>query len=400
MKNLLFITFLFFQISLFSQIKFENGYYITNSGSRVDCLIKNKDWKGNPNTILIKKDLSSQVESLTISDIKEFGVIGKSQYVRRQVQIDISSDHLDNLSLQREPKFETKNLFLKTLVSGKAHLFQFTEKDGLSKYFFSLDGGETTQLIYKRYVNEKREIFYNKDFREQIYSQLTCGSKMLEMVRSVEYNSKDLTKVFIGYNTCENVDYNVFKNNNKAQFHLSLRPGLNFYSMEVTTPNEVVYGYIDFGMQTALRVGAELELVLPFNKNKWAVILEPVYASFKSDAVGPLGLYGYYASVNYQYVDINFGVRHKFYLANDALIFANFTYGYVKELGEAKIDFDKRTDIELSQLGNFKFGLGCKFLNKFSGEIQYAFKGQVASDYSNWGADYQGYSIILGYTIF
>ena len=41
--SLLFLSFIGF-----TQIRFEKGYFITNYGKRIDCFIKDIDWKNNP----------------------------------------------------------------------------------------------------------------------------------------------------------------------------------------------------------------------------------------------------------------------------------------------------------------------------------------------------------------
>ena len=39
---------LFLSFNTFSQVTFEPGYIIDNSGQKTICLIKNNDWKNNP----------------------------------------------------------------------------------------------------------------------------------------------------------------------------------------------------------------------------------------------------------------------------------------------------------------------------------------------------------------
>ena len=39
----------------YSQIIFENGYFIDESNNRIECLIKNIDWKNNPTEFEYKR---------------------------------------------------------------------------------------------------------------------------------------------------------------------------------------------------------------------------------------------------------------------------------------------------------------------------------------------------------
>ena len=49
MKSLTVIMLLFLIVTeSFGQIKYEKGYFINNENKKIECLIKNKDWKNNP----------------------------------------------------------------------------------------------------------------------------------------------------------------------------------------------------------------------------------------------------------------------------------------------------------------------------------------------------------------
>ena len=48
MKKIVVILIAIISLKGFSQIKFENGYFINNSDEKIECLIKNKDWDDNP----------------------------------------------------------------------------------------------------------------------------------------------------------------------------------------------------------------------------------------------------------------------------------------------------------------------------------------------------------------
>lgn len=57
------VILLFFMIlssQCFSQISFESGYFIDNSNQRINCWIKNVDWRNNPSQFNYK--LKNQVK--------------------------------------------------------------------------------------------------------------------------------------------------------------------------------------------------------------------------------------------------------------------------------------------------------------------------------------------------
>ena len=94
-------TFTFFSLltilsfSCFAQIQFEDGYFISNDGKKTDCLIKNIDWKNNPNEFLYKVSKDAAIKTATISDVAEFGIVNISKYQRFDVDVDQSSENLE-----------------------------------------------------------------------------------------------------------------------------------------------------------------------------------------------------------------------------------------------------------------------------------------------------------------
>ena len=54
LKKWLFLVFPILATNCCAQISFEKGYYIDNSNQKVDCLIKNVDWKNNPTSFEYK----------------------------------------------------------------------------------------------------------------------------------------------------------------------------------------------------------------------------------------------------------------------------------------------------------------------------------------------------------
>ncbi|MCZ8021556.1 MAG: hypothetical protein O9302_07255 [Cyclobacteriaceae bacterium] len=137
MRRLLHLSLLLFFSSIaIAQTKFEEGYFILNSGDRVECFIKKEVWKNNPTEIRYKLDLNSKESIASGNDIKEFGFTKGAVYVKATVQIDRSPSALNNLTIDRTPKFSEETLFLKLLVNGYAKLYQYDDKD-LIRFFLS-----------------------------------------------------------------------------------------------------------------------------------------------------------------------------------------------------------------------------------------------------------------------
>ena len=77
--NKIFISILItvFSFKSYSQIKYEPGYYVDNSGNIINCLIKNTDGKKNPKNFTYKLSAESKPQKGKIEDISEFSVIHK-----------------------------------------------------------------------------------------------------------------------------------------------------------------------------------------------------------------------------------------------------------------------------------------------------------------------------------
>ncbi len=56
----------------YSQIIFENGYFIDESNNKIECLIKNVDWKNNPTEFEYKFSQNDTVHKATFKTVKEF----------------------------------------------------------------------------------------------------------------------------------------------------------------------------------------------------------------------------------------------------------------------------------------------------------------------------------------
>lgn len=107
MKNIIVLFAFLVCASASSQIQFERGYFITNSGERVDCLIKNSDWMLNPVEFDYKFNENGSFKTAGINAIKTFKV-NEFYFIKETVQVESSSDHTNSLSTARSPNFETK----------------------------------------------------------------------------------------------------------------------------------------------------------------------------------------------------------------------------------------------------------------------------------------------------
>lgn len=390
----------------YSQISYEKGYYINNSNQKIDCFIKNMDWKNNPDNFEFKLALDGKSETIDIKTVKEFGIDNTSKHIRHTVQLDRSSNNLNNLNHDKAPVFSEEQHFLKVLIEGKATLFLY-EASTLKRYFYTIDSVEVEPLVFKNFLTTDNKVGSNNEFKQQLWNNLKCPSFKMNTMEHLEYKNHSLIKLFANYNECMNEDFVNFENKGKGNlFHVTVRPRYNASSLLIKNPASGAKD-TDFGDNSNFGFGIELEYILPFNKNKWSVSIEPTYQRFKNQGRSKLNKVfneELLVSVEYKSIELPISLRHYFYLNNNSKIFANFSYTF-NIRSDATIDFERGDGKKLDGLdgksgNNFAFGIGYKFKDRYSLEIRYLTSRQILQNYVSWNSKLQTTSFILGYTIF
>ena len=373
-----------------SQISFVEGYYINNSNQKINCLIKNVDWKNNPQEFEYQKTEQAEKKILKIKSVKEFGINNVSKYIRSIVNIDRSGSHRDNLSKIKNPIFKKEELFLKVLIEGDASLLLYNDKS-ITRYFYKTTNKDIEQLVFKEYKITESKIGSNNEFRRQLYNNLNCSGISTEDVMDIDYKKESLLKFFTKYNNCINSKYVNFEEKQKKDlFNLSIRPGLNSSSLSIsnlsssTNPN--------YDNQLTFRLGLEFEFILGFNKNKWAVILEPTYQYFKAESNATAYLRD--ANIDYSSIELPIGIRHYLFLNDNSKIFINSAVIY-------DILINKKVGtLNASSQVNLAVGVGYNYKNRYSLELRTQTNKDILKEYQYLGSDYKTISIIFGYSIF
>lgn len=391
-RLLLFLAITALGFNCYSQIEFEKGYFIDNNDQRVECLIKNLDWKSNPTVFEYRLSENSEIKNTNISRIIEFGIGNVSKFIKDTVQIDRSGKDLSQISKEKSPVFREEVLFLKVLVEGNANLYQYVD-EGLLRFFFKMKDTEITQLVYKPYMVNPFQKAENTQFRQQLYREMNGLQNAESIIENIDYETSELVRLFVRYNEWGNSGYSNFEekeNEKRDPFNMSIRPGIKTTSLSIQNliaPTRDA----DFGTKAGISFGIEGEFILPFNKNKWAVILEPTYQYFKSELTTEV-------YVDYKSVELPVGLRYYLFLNNNSKIFIN---------GSMVLDFPinsvikpENGDFEIKSKINMAFGLGYKFRERYSLELRYHTPREVLNGYASWWSDYNSLSVIFGYSIF
>ena len=269
----------------YAQINYEKGYFITNDGTKTTCLIRNLEWLNNPTEFDYKLSENGNPKTEEISSIEEFGV-ANVVYKRFTVDVDRSSQKVATLDYKRNPEFNEETIFLKQIVEGDYNLYQYVDGN-LTLYFYDGIDQVMQPLVYKRYLTNRDKVGVNNMYKQQLSNSMQCQSLQSQDFENLDYRMDNLTALFEKYNTCKGYYYSSNETaTNKGNLNLNLRAGLTLNSFKIPSrgiTNPSPYEF-DFGQIMGFQVGTEVEYVFGFNKNKWALLLEPTYSSFESES--------------------------------------------------------------------------------------------------------------------
>lgn len=416
-KQSLLLLLMIISLTSYAQIKFEQGYFIDNNGTKTECLIKNVDWHDNPSQIEYKISEDDEAKMGYIRNIKEFAV-SDLKYVKATVNIDMSSEELNHLSTNKNPEFKEVTLFLKHIVQGEANLYQY-EEGNLIRYFYQVEDKNIQQLIYKTYIvtqeivngvvkERTNKIDKNNRYRQQLWTDVKCDNIKESDAVKTNYKKNSLVKYFTKYNTCKDPNFvNIRKREDRDLFNLTIRPGINFSSLKPNIDQSNFFinnGNRDIGNfedKSGLRFGIEAEFILPFNKNKWGIFIEPTYQYYKSELVTKnttfLGINTRTYTVDYKSIELPIGLRHYMFLSDKSKLFINAAYVLDFEFDSALVVRNSSTPIvnKLKSKTNIAVGFGYKYNDRYSIEARYATSREIGGIF-----DYNSFSVILGYSLF
>lgn len=386
MKRAIALVLLLLPVITFAQINFEPGYFI-ESGTKRECLIKSLAWKNNPTSIEFKFKEGDEVRSKTINEISEFSV-ESYKYQRFTLNIDRSPIELERLSTLKEPKWSKETVFLKVLVEGKVTLYQF-EESNFVKYFYSTENSAPEQLIYKEYLKEGR-IAENSMFRQQLYNIMKDGGNSITKFEKLRYKKDELVKLFTEYNGTDGQKVvNLSANQNQGGINLKITAGATFNSLNVGN-SLVTKNDFDFESKSSFRIGAELEYIMPFNKNKWGLFVDPNYQSYSNS--GSKG--SQQMEAKYNFLEIPVGLRHYMFLNKNSKFFVDGAYILSFPVSDSYIVYGANT-LNIERNSALALGAGFSY-KKYSIELRHTLKHGLV-DYIYWEGSYSTTAIILGY---
>jgi hypothetical protein len=396
MKKTLLVTALFaLLLEARAQIDFQKGYFVNNSNERTDCLIKNVEWATNPSKFKYKLNENTEVLDGDIGAIKEFGV-ADLHYVRATVDIDQSPRDVKRMDNNRFPVWKNETIFLKELVRGKGTLYHYQSGE-IERFFFAVDGNPIKQLVYKEYIAQTNQGSYttyrgvqqvrvNGTYMSQLDKEVSCGPKSTKP-RQLKFTKNNLINHFLNFNICNGETPTLAdKHHGKTTVHLKTTPGVDQGQLELR--GNGFGGLNTFDTKLSARIGAEFEIVLPANRNKWAVMLEPTFQSYNLSE----------KNVSYKSLEVPIGIRHYFYLNASSKVHLN-AGAVLDQPFQYKIKISTRNVESTTPRLNGFAGLGFDY-KRFSLEARYYTKRTGLADDVSYFMDYRKSSVIFGYRIF
>lgn len=398
MKPTFTIVLLFFFFPTLCQVKFEKAYLVDLSGNKINCFIKNLDWRVNPKRFQYR--LSEEDKNLlegNLKNIREFKVENYPKYVRAIVDIDRSATRdIKSLSHDVKPVWEKDTIFLKVIVDGTAALYAQEDGGYIRNFFFKSSIDSTIrQLLHKEYYFNNT-IATSNYYKQQLSLELECKS----CPRVSSFTEDELKNYFIAYQKSIGIKESVFDNKTfltRDAFNFKVTPGFNYSNVSFNnSPN----GAKKFKGDTFFRLGLEIEAILPFNKNKWSIFIEPTYQYVKTNIIEDSNSEGL---ISLQTIEIPIGVRHYFFLNDKSKLFINADFRLAElnlkvgntllSSGTSNYSYADNKNITY----NDAFGLGIGYNNnRLSVEVRYI-NGQKLGDGYYYDMNYKRIMVILGY---
>ena len=260
-------------------------------------------------------------------------------------------------------------------------------------------------MVFKKYKLLDNKIGANNQFKQQLWKDLQCSSITLNDVERLSYKKNELIKFFEKYYQCSNLELTThIPQASSDWFQVSLRPRVSHSSLSIRS-NPSSSKDTDFGNKLSVGMGLEFEFILPFNKNKWAIILEPTYQSYVADQTKDAANVSggkLMAEVAYKSIEIPFGLRHYFFLNDTSKLFLNISYVFDMAI-DSSLELKRGDgviidDMKVNASNYLAIGAGYKLNDKYSVELRYFTNRTILGDYVFWHSDYKSMSLIFGYT--
>lgn len=340
-----------------AQSNYEEGYVIQLNGDKVEAMIRYQDWAKNPNVIEFKINGEKNVK--TPKEIKGFGLNNGVYYISYNGKVDQSSQFYNRLSEDKQPEWVETSTFLKRLVEGPASLFVYDNNTAVT-YYYNLNDGEISPLIYKMYKTDMGNSAYNEQYKNQLRANVYCGG---QEINKVKYKYSDLENYFETYNECvsgaDYVRYSTEKTKSIVEF--GIQAGIRSEKNNVDYP---VYNAAHTFSATSPTFGINAEYQFPFLKNRYALAVEANYFHFKRQDIQANPRFG--LAIERKIVEIPLGLNYYIMKEAQYKLFVGAFYNFKIDLSDSnytEVVYSESNKSNINNISSFSLGAGYQWKN-------------------------------------
>lgn len=286
------------------------GYYINDSGQRIDGFFKTSDFF-NAETLEFKTSAAEEYQLLSTETVIEYGIGEEYKFEKNTVKIDLSNSQSSrNYSHLKDPAWEKRTVFLNVIVDGNATLYSYNV-NGETKYFYSINSKniKPTQLLYKKYIDGAL-IKENNAYRQELFTYLKCNNDNADFA-SISYTRNSLARIFEKFNSCTNFEHKVYSNEGSSEhkFSLSAFAGIGMLTLKSKSDYDS-----DSSSKISPLLGFETVIIMP--SGKWAAFARLEFEMLNTDVKDIdkknfTSIIGEY-NLDAQFINLIFGPRYYF----------------------------------------------------------------------------------------
>jgi len=364
-----------------SSIEFKNGLIKKGFVNYVKTrnTIQKFKYKSTLESEIILLD-STEIVSVEIKDITKF-------VFRKNIEVNFYSNAL---GATNNIKIEYINRFIEVLVDGEFSLCNYSDNQYEEFYYFGSDL-KLKPLKSKSFYTEDGRLMKAEEYKTVLINNFgNNNAELIKKIKNTRQNSSELTILFYILNKKDLAILKAKKDN--GFFNVNLTSDVNFISFKEFN--------VDFSNKTLMSFGGEIEYVLPYYNNLFALEMAPSFSIYNDDGIyngKPIYQSGdiqngtaiYYSDPNngrkvyVKSTKVSMPFNLKIYPFNKKVkIYASTTLFNLISIGKGKMNFENEVSFVPNLVPPFygffevggsykKFGLSFKKLRKFESSSQF-----------------------------
>lgn len=303
-----------------SQSNFVKGVIINNNGDSIYGNIDYRNWKNNPQTINFT-NAANEKQIFDASSIKGFYVpIANETYKSFTVEMDmISGDQQEAINNRfiDSPTIKKRVFLLQLVMHPALRLFQFTDK--LKEHFYYIEGSEEPVELIHHYLYDEssKQVRENVTYKEQFAGLFAACPDVTGRSKTIKFRKKEIQDIILKYLQCISPGSAIdIKKEDPVSVKFGIVAGLMFNKFKFEGSNNLL---VDENYSSSISpvLGVSLDVGLSRNRNKWHIVNEIIYKSYKTSSsfTRPYGI-GYTLTsdvdVHFSYIQLNTILRYVF----------------------------------------------------------------------------------------